>query len=203
MTDTSTTDGTTAITADATKLRPGENPGPRTTPVGPDDKAVVAVYRDLDEATEAVQRLGDAGFPVERVSLIGQGLHSETKVHGFVSVGDLAKSGAGWGAWAGGLFGLLTGAAALFIPGVGPLMVLGPLAAGAVGAIEGGAIGAGAGALLGAFVAKDRIPKYERVISDGGYLLVVHGTEEDVSRAEQILRETASEEVEREDTHRA
>ncbi|MDH2443238.1 hypothetical protein QDR37_04690 [Amnibacterium sp. CER49] len=193
----------TAITADATKLQPGQQPTPDTSPVGPDDKAVIATYRTLDEATAAVQQLGQAGFPVERVSLIGQGLTSETRVHGFVSVGDVAKSGAGFGAWAGGLFGLLTGAAALFIPGVGPLLILGPLAAGALGALEGGALGAGIGALVGKFVERDRIPKYEQVVKTGGYVLVVHGSEEEVARAEQILKGTDSDDVERQDAHRS
>lgn len=203
MTSTDTSDDTTAITADATKLEPGRQPTADTHPVGVHDRAVSATYRTLDDATAAVRRLGEAGFPVERVSLIGQGLTSETQVHGFVSVGDLAKSGAGFGAWAGGLFGLLTGAAALFIPGVGPLFVLGPLAAGALGAVEGGTVGAGIGALVGAFVERNHIPKYEHVIKTGGYMLVVHGSEEDVARAERILQDSASDEIERHDTHRA
>lgn len=202
MTDSAVGSDAGVVTAEATTLEPGQSPDADTRPIGPEDKAVVATYSTLDDATAAVQRLGEAGFPVERVSLIGQGLASETRVHGFVSVGDLAKSGAGFGAWTGGLFGLLTGAAALFLPGVGPLLVLGPLAAGALGALEGGALGVGVGALVGAFVERDRIPKYEHVITTGGYMLVVHGSEADVARAERILTAGPVDDVERHDTRR-
>ncbi len=38
--------------------------------------------------------------------------------------------------WVGGLFGVLTGAALLFVPGVEALVLLGPLAAGAVAATD-------------------------------------------------------------------
>ncbi|MGH3842368.1 MAG: general stress protein [Pseudonocardiaceae bacterium] len=62
-------------------------------------------------------------MPAEQVSIVGQDLHSETHVHGFVTTGDVAKTGAKTGAWVGGLFGVLTGAALLFVPGVGALVV--------------------------------------------------------------------------------
>ena len=90
--------------------------------------SVVAVYDTPDKATKAIESLVKAGFPSDRVSVIGQSLQSEVQLNGFVTTGDVAKTGAAAGAWVGGLFGLLTGVAALFIPGVGPLLAIGPLA---------------------------------------------------------------------------
>ncbi|WP_042374798.1 general stress protein [Streptacidiphilus neutrinimicus] len=149
--------------------------------------AVVGVYESVQDAENAVKALLDQGVPAGQVSIVGQDLHSETQVHGFVTTGDVAKTGAKTGAWVGGLFGVLTGAALLFIPGVGPLIVLGPLAAGAVSAAEGATAGGGLGAVLGHFIAKRHVPKYSRHLTEGHYLVVRQGP--DAGKDEQLLRE--------------
>ncbi|MBV8540363.1 MAG: hypothetical protein JO063_02115 [Pseudonocardiales bacterium] len=136
--------------------------------------AVVGVYESMKDAEEAVRTLLEQGVPAEQVSIVGQDLHSETQVHGFVTTGDVAKTGAKSGAWVGGLFGVLTGAALLFVPGVGALVVLGPLAAGALAAAEGAAAGGGVGAVLGHFIAKKHVPKYSRHLEAGSYLVLRH-----------------------------
>jgi hypothetical protein len=164
-------------------------------PILPGDSTVLGVFESLDQATDAVTRLGEAGFPTDRISIVGQGLQSEIKMHGFVTAGDLAKTGATLGAVFGGLFGLLAGVAFLAIPGFGPLVILGPLAAGVVGAAE-GAVGTGlVGAILGAFVSRQHIPKLEQHLRAGRYLVLVHGSQEDVARAQEILRNAGSIEV--------
>ncbi len=154
--------------------------------------SVVAVYDTPDEATKAIETLVKAGFPPDRVSIIGQGLQSEVQLNGFVTTGDIAKSGAAAGAWVGGLFGLLTGVAALFIPGVGPVLAIGPLASTVVGAAE-GAVGAGVlSAIVGHFVAKKQIPKYTEYVRAGKSLVVVHGTPDDVRRARRSCSRPAA-----------
>ncbi|MCU1432971.1 MAG: hypothetical protein JWP95_2076, partial [Actinotalea sp.] len=82
------------------------------------------------------------------------------------------------------------------------LVVLGPLAAAAVGAAEGALLGGAVGALLGHFVAKTHLPKYEEFVRTGNYLLVVHGTEEEVSRAQQLLAQLGSTDIQRHDEYR-
>ena len=79
------------------------------------------------------------------MSIVGKDLQSETRVNGFITIGEIACPSAAAGAWVGGLFGLLAGTALLFIPGAGPLVVLGPLATAAVGAAQGALIGGGVG----------------------------------------------------------
>jgi hypothetical protein len=171
-------------------------------PVGTDDRATIGVFPDIDAAQAAVERLVDAGVPVNRISIIGRDLRSETRLHGFVTTGDIAGPSAATGAWVGGLFGLLAGTALLFIPGAGALVVLGPLAGAAVGAAEGALFGGAVGAVLGHFVAQKHLPKYEQLVRAGSYLVVVQGTEDEVARAHQALIDAGSTDVQRHDEYR-
>ena len=171
-------------------------------PIGVDDRAVIAVFPDMDSAERAVRKLAESGFPVEKISIVGTGIESETRINGFVTVGDVAGPSAATGAWVGGLLGVLSGAAFLAVPGLGPLVVLGPLAAGVVAAAEGALLGGTVGAVLGHFVAKKHLPKYEELVRTGNFLLVAHGTEEEVSRAQRILTDEGSTDVQRHDQHR-
>jgi hypothetical protein len=119
-----------------------------------------------------------------------------------VTTGDIAGPSAATGAWVGGLFGLLAGSALLFVPGAGPLVALGPLAAAAVGAAQGALVAGGVGAILGHFVAREHIPKYQQLVKAGSYLVVVHGVEQDVARAQQVLTEAGGSDVQRHDEYR-
>ncbi|MFI9272214.1 general stress protein [Kitasatospora sp. NPDC052896] len=157
--------------------------------------AIVGVYKSMHHAEEAVRILLVQGVPAGELSIIGTDLQSQSQVHGFVTTKDVAKSGATAGAWTGGLFGVLSGAALLLVPGVGPLLVLGPLAAGAVGAAEGAVAGGGLGAVLGHFIAKRHVPKYVRHLEAGSYLVVRHGPQAADSVA-RFAEDTHASEVE-------
>ncbi|MBV9144182.1 MAG: hypothetical protein JO115_25220 [Pseudonocardiales bacterium] len=159
--------------------------------------AVVGVYESMKDAEAAVRTLLEQGVPAEQVSIVGQDLHSETEVHGFVTTGDVAKMGAKSGAWVGGLFGVLSGAALLFVPGVGALVVLGPLAAGALAAAEGAAAGGGLGAVLGHFIAKKHVPKYSRHLEAGNYLVLRHQPQ--ASDVQMLQEDTVPVDVEHHD----
>jgi hypothetical protein len=113
----------------------------------------------------------------------------------------VAKSGVGTGAWVGGLFGLLAGAAFIWVPGFGPLIVAGSLAAVLIGGAEGVAVGAAGGGLLGALagwgVSRQHIIKYEEHLKGGKYLVIAHGSAEEAARAHNILQTTGAAEVTR------
>jgi hypothetical protein len=157
-------------------------------PVG---SSIVAVYPDHAGAEHAVRQLHDAGFAMGDLSIIGRDFQMSEEPVGFVSAGDYAKAGAETGAWFGGLFGLLVGAAFLVLPGVGPVVVAGPLAAavlaGLEGAIAGTALGSLAGALVGWGVPKERALKYETQIKGGKFLVVARGVPEAITRARTLL----------------
>jgi uncharacterized membrane protein len=157
---------------------------------------VIAVYDSIDEAQRAVEKLVEEGIPAENISIVGQGLQSEVKIHGFVTTGDMAKQGAGMGAVFGGLMGFLFGTAFFFIPGVGPLVVLGPLVDTLVGAAEGALAGGLFGALFGTILEQEHIPKYEQYVRAGKYLLVAQGDPELAEHAHEVLAGTAATDVE-------
>ena len=158
------------------------------TPVG---SSIVAVYPDHPSAEQAVRQLHEAGFAMRDLSIIGRDFQVTEEPVGFISAGDYAKAGAGTGAWFGGLFGLLVGAAFLILPGVGPVVVAGPLAAallaGLEGAIAGTAVGSLAGALVGWGIPQDRALKYETQIKGGKFIVVVRGVPEVITRARHGL----------------
>src|SRR3954463_7403168 len=100
----------------------------------------VAAFNTYPEAQRAVDRLSDAGFPVERVAIVGQGLRYVEQVTGRLTTGRAALLGALPGALIGGILGLL--AALIFTwdphPAV-PLIILYGLV---IGAILGAVLGA-------------------------------------------------------------
>ncbi|MCU7730795.1 hypothetical protein ODJ79_44380 [Actinoplanes sp. KI2] len=177
-------------------------PAVDSTPVHENQQAVIAVFADFDTAHRAVERLLDAGLRPDQISVVGRDLQSELRLNGYVTTGDIAGPSAATGAWVGGLFGLLAGSALLFVPGAGPLIVLGPLAAAAVGAGQGALLGGAVGAVLGHFVAKRHLPRYEQLVRAGSYLVVVHGTDEEVDQARQALTAAGSTDVRRHDEYR-
>lgn len=161
------------------------------------EHSVVGVYSTLAAAEAGVRALGDGGFPIEKISIVAKHLEDDRQVHGYVTACDVAKSSATTGAWVGGLFGVLVGAAFLWVPGVGPLVVAGSLASVLLGGIEGAVAGAAAAGVLGWLMAlgisKEKIIKYEQAVKAGKFLLIAHGTEEDAKKAQGILNGTKAE----------
>ncbi len=164
------------------------------------EQCVVGTYETMSGAEDAIQKLQEGGFPVDQVSILAQNLQSEKKVHGYVTARDTSKAGAKTGAWFGGLFGILVGAGFLWIPGVGPLLVAGPLAAILLGGVEGAVGGAVFGGLLGGLsgwgISKKHILKYEERLKAGKYLLVAHGDNAELDKAQSIMQATAPFELE-------
>jgi hypothetical protein len=156
----------------------------------------------MPKAEEGVYTLDRGGFPIRQVSIVAQHLQSERRVNGDVTVSDAGRAGTMTGAWLGGLLGLLTGVASVWIPGVGPLIVVGHLTSvlltlvGRVnGAIAGVAWGGVLGILVGVGVSQAPIIKDEDHVKAGRYLLIAHGSGEEVERARNILQGTAATEV--------
>ena len=163
------------------------------------EQSVIGVYNTMAEAEDAVRMLDKGKFPIKQVSFLAQDLQSVKEVHGYVTAGDVARVGANTGGWVGGLFGILVGAAFLWVPGFGPLLVAGSFAAMLLGGMEGVVAGAAGGGLLGALVgwgvSKQHILKYEEHLKGGKYLLITHGSAEEVTRAQKILQGTGALEV--------
>ena len=163
------------------------------------DQSVVGVYDTMSKAEAAIGALNTGGFPITQVTITAQNLESEKQIHGFVTAGDVARSGAGSGAWFGGLFGLLAGAAFIWVPGFGPFIAAGSLAAVLIGGAEGAAVGAAGGGLLGGLVgwgvSKKHIIKYEEHLKGGKYLVIANGNADEVAKAKNILQSSGATEV--------
>ena len=156
---------------------------------------VVGIFDSHDQAEQVVLRLIDAGVPADHISILTQGLELKEQVQGYVTTGDVARQTAGVGAWTGGLFGLLAGAAFLWVPALGPLFILGPLAGAAIGALEGGAVGGLLGAVLGKQMEKDRVPKIQAALQGGKFVVVVHGPAQELEMVRRIMGENGGKDV--------
>ncbi len=95
--------------------------------------------------------------------------------------------GAIWG-W---IFGFVIGAASFWFPGFGPFPVSGPLVswilAALAGAVVGGGLGAVGAALYGMTIPKNSVLRYETAWKAGKYLLIAHGSADEVARARAVL----------------
>jgi uncharacterized membrane protein len=164
-----------------------------------DKNTAVAVYDRHDQAEAAIKELQRAGFDMKRLSIVGKEYHTDEHVVGYYNTGDRMEYWGKLGAFWGGLWGLLFGSAFFFIPGIGPLVVAGPLVTWIVGALEGAVVVGGLSALgAGLYsigIPKDSILKYETAIKSDKFLVVAHGTPDDVTRARQILSNTSSSEM--------
>lgn len=156
------------------------------------DHSTVAVFNAHAPAEAAIRRLSEAGFPIERLSIIGQGYQTEEQVVGFFNLGDRVKLWGKNGALWGGLWGLLSAGVFMTVPLIGPVVVLGHLAVMVFGALEGavvvGGLGAVAGALASIGVPNDSVLRYEQDLRAENFLVVVHGSEAEAQRAQGMLQ---------------
>ncbi len=128
------------------------------------------------------------------MSIVGKDYHSDEHVVGYYNAGDRMKYWGKMGAFWGGIWGMLFGAAFFLIPGIGPILVAGPLVAWIVGALEGAVVVGGLSALgAGLYsigIPKDSVVKYEVALKSDKFLLLAHGTADEVAKARDILRTT-------------
>ena len=155
------------------------------------NNAIVAVFTDHRTAETAVRKLAEGGLDIQHFSIVGKGYHSEEKVVGFYNAGDRimfwGQNGAMWG----GLWGLFFGGILMTVPLVGSVVVLGHLAAMVFAALQGAAVVGGLSA-LGAAIFSLGIPKnsvidYETALKADGFLIVAHGSVDEMARAKTIL----------------
>src|ERR1700733_11091394 len=156
-----------------------------------DTNATVAVFETHAEADEAVKELQKAGFDMKKLSVVGKDYHTEEHVVGYYNAGDRMKHWGKLGAFWGGLWGLLFGAAFFWVPGIGPVLVGGPLVAWIIAALEGAAVVGGLSAigagLYSLGIPKDSIVMYEAAVKAGNYVVVAHGTADEAAKARNIL----------------
>jgi len=156
--------------------------------------SVVAIYGTHSQAEEGVKALQKSGFDMKQMSIVGKDYHTDEQVVGYYNTGDRMKYWGKQGAFWGGLWGWLFGAAFFAIPGLGPILVAGPLVAWIVGALEGAVVVGGLSALgAGLYsigIPKNSVVEYESALTSDKFLLLAHGTADEVAKAEGTLQAT-------------
>lgn len=158
----------------------------------------VAVFHTHENAEKAIHSLEKSGFDMKMLSIVGKDYHTEEHVVGYYNTGERMQSWGQRGAFWGALWGTLFGSAFFVIPGLGPILMAGPLVAVLVGALEGAAVVGGIGVLGGALasigIPENSVVQYQAELKTGKFLLIVHGTQDEVQRAKTLL-DTAKESV--------
>ena len=153
--------------------------------------AVIAIFDDHQSAEVAIKNLADAGIDIKKLSVVGKGFHTDEHVVGFYNAGDRIKFWGKRGAFWGGLWGWLFGGIFMFIPVVGHVVMIGYFAAAAIAAIEGAVVVGGVSALGAALysigIPKDTAIAYESAVKADGFLVMAHGSAEEVERAKKVL----------------
>ena len=159
-------------------------------------RRAIGLFPSRSDAEAALHRLRDAGFNMDKVSVVARDAGEADQVAGARVDHDRseqAKGGAGAGAIAGtatgGLVGLFGSLGVLAIPGIGPVAEVGIVLA---NTLLGSGIGAAGGGLIGALIGwgvpEDQAKYYNtRVYENNEYLVMVEGSERDLRDAEVVL----------------
>jgi len=158
------------------------------------DHSPFYIFNTHVEAEQAIQSLSRAGFDMKKLSLVGKGYHTEEHPIGFYTTGDRIKTWGGMGAFWGGIWGLLFAPAVFFFPGLGLMAMAGPIVAALVSGLEGAVVVGGISALGAALtqigVPKDQVIKYETALKVDKYVLLVHGSADEVAKVHTVLANT-------------
>jgi hypothetical protein len=159
--------------------------------------SAVGVFGNHEDAETAVKELQKSGCDMKTLSVIGKDYHTEETVVGYYNTGDRMATWGKFGLFWGWIWGLLLGSAFFIIPGVGPVMVGGPLVSWIIGALETAMLTGGFGALGGALasigIPKDSVLRYETALKAGKFIVILHGTAQEVTKARDILAQSKAE----------
>ena len=157
----------------------------------------VGTFVTREDAEYALRELRDAGFNMNKVSVVAKNSKREDKdnIGGaeVKSASEQAEGGAAAGATAGaatgGIMGLIGGLGVIALPGVGAVAELGVVLA---NTLLGSGIGAAGGGLVGALIGwgipEDRARYYDEMLAQGRYIVLMEGTQAEISGAEAILK---------------
>lgn len=174
---------------------------------------LVATYDNETKAQRAIEQLCDKGVALDMLSVLGQVHASGDDVLGiyYSGVGSQVKAWAKQGALWGGVWGLLAGAAAMFVlPVVGPIFAAGPVVEAIVVSLGGGIAGAATGgaALAGAAsvshlatvmhsmgIPQEKLDHLHQSIVDGHFLLLLREEKDEISPWREVLLQSGASEV--------
>lgn len=173
---------------------------------------VIGIFPNGEVAGQAFDQLVFSGFPLEKVFLVGKdlvlneqsadaemlcelvkGMHASAIAPSEAPQG-IAKTVSGLtkglivGNLSGGLIGLLLGVGVLVLPGLGEVALGSAIAFTLLGGSIGTALGGAIGVLMDLGMTEKQARSYSERILRGDYLLIVNGTDDDIQRAELLLK---------------
>lgn len=158
----------------------------------PSQNTVIAIYRTHTEAEAAIKELQETDFDMQKLSVIGKNFHAIEKVVGYYTTGGITKPYGKLGPFWGDLMGSLSDSALFWIPDIGPVAMGGPLVSWIVRAQDDTTVVYGLTIIgKGLFmigIPKDSIVECERAIKSDKYVVVAHGTKDEMKQAEDILK---------------
>ena len=147
--------------------------------------AVVAVCNTHTEVEAAINALKQAAFNVKKLSIVGKDYHTDKHVVGYYNTGDDHMKY--WGT---------------AVRGIGPVLIAGPLLGWVIGALEETVVAGGLTAIGAALnnlgIPKDRVLNYETALRSSKFILMAHGTAEEVAHAQRIIQTKRARSI---DTH--
>jgi hypothetical protein len=162
------------------------------------NRQVVGTFYNRIDVERAVNELKSSGFSVAQISVVAQDTYFDEQL-GRVGISDdvwyqakdgNATSASITGSILGAIGGCLVGIGLLAVPGVGLVLGVGTSGAALGTTLAGAGIGAVTGGLIEALATSRRTSAAAQ--SDhfflGKYLLIVDGTDDEVRRAESILK---------------
>lgn len=161
-------------------------------------QSVFCIAQKDAQAVDIVQRLKDAGFRPEDISVLfpdKQGTRDFAHAQQ-TKAPEGAVAGASTGGVLGAAFGWLAGISGLAIPGLGPFVAAGPLLAALSGVAVGAAVGGITGALVGMGIPEFEARRYEGKIKGGNILISVHSeTSVGADKAKKIFEQAGAEDI--------
>jgi hypothetical protein len=162
-------------------------------------KTLVGVYDKYEDVIETIEALDNAGIPKEMISVIGKGNENQPNRFEYYKHSQDAAFWGTQGAFWGAIMGFLIGGFLTWLPGVGPVIAAGPLmnslAGLAAGAVLGGSLSALVAVLMDWGLTEAEALRYQNLVKEGKFLVIVHGDEETVKKAETITHAHTNMEV--------
>lgn len=161
----------------------------------------IGAFKSCQDTKTALSQLLDFGFPKEKVSVIAKDSESQERLSRANNVNDpvatqaqkSVASGTVAGTTVGGLGNLLVGLGTVVIPGMGSLLTIGSMGKTLSASVADAGNEATSDSLVRAFTAvgipEDRARVYSDRISQGDYVVIVEGTQEEITKAESLLSE--------------
>ncbi len=157
------------------------------------DNSCVAIYKILSEVEQSIRLLSQSDFDLAHLSILANGYyrHENTIDYYNIGIGEQIRFWSLQGAFWDNLWRQLSDSAFFWIPGIGPLAVGGPLVGMIIDGLEAKVadkINIMGIALYNIGIPNDSIIRYESAIKSKKFLVIIHGNQDEVFRAGDLLR---------------